>query len=110
MKRKITWTVVNAAYISLAWFATAGSVGAGRVLIFAAWYMAITSICVYCSKELKTKARSNGRSVPRLLSESVDLALVAFLVYHGWWTAAIATLIAAVAQAGIMDLEKETTS
>lgn len=101
------WVVINSAFAALAWFGVHGVTGAGNVFCFLTWLFAIMQCIVVGNKELCAKAKAMGRSVPRWLCVTYDIALLVFLLWHGWWFSAVAVVLMAFSTAAVFDAEKE---
>jgi hypothetical protein len=83
-----------------AWLAVNGSEGAGRILQFAAWFMAITIVGAVWPKEFEDQ-RSKGMPLPRWIHFGTGIALILFLVWHGWIWTAIALVLHEIGTASI---------
>lgn len=95
--RLISWTTLNGALVWCAWEGVNGNVGAGRVLVFVAWFFVV----VYClvsaaPKHLTAKAVAKGRSVPARIAQGFDVIMIVFLVWHGWWFTGIAFVLTTI--------------
>lgn len=88
--RVVKFVIFNAAVAWLAWFAViGGSVGAGRLLAFVLWFLAVVYLILIRNDEAVKRVVERGRAVPVKVLMLVDLSLAGFLVWHGWgWTAA----------------------
>jgi len=89
-----------AALMWCAWLAVNGSEGAGRILQFAAWFMAITIVGAVWPKEFEDQ-RSKGMPLPRWIHFGTGIALILFLVWHGWIWTAIALVLHEIGTASI---------
>ena len=91
--RLIKWAIFNGAFLWCAWIAVEGNVGAGRLLAFAMWILAILFSLSTLNPEACKLIRKKGRVVSAWMSYGCDLALIGLLVWHGWWWTGIAALI-----------------
>jgi hypothetical protein len=89
-----------AALMWCAWLAVNGSEGAGRILQFAAWFMATTIVGAVCPEEFEDE-RSKGLPLPRWIHFGTGIALILFLVWHGWIWTAIALVLHEIGTASI---------
>jgi len=92
-----------AAMFSLAYMgAVEGSLGASRLYCFFAWIGALlTALAAFGiladpTDEKLAEARAKGYSLPAWVRWPLSIALVMFLVWHGWWGSVIAALITSV--------------
>ena len=97
----LRWVTLNGGLAVLAWYAVNGSEGAGRLLMFSMWPLALLVFIVSINKDVAKKAKERGRAVPGWLSHGFGYALIAFLVWHGWIGTAIAVLINEIAEASV---------
>lgn len=68
-----------------------GVVNAQRVTVFMVFFLAIMSP-LYFHKDVLSKIREKGRSVPKLVDLSFDLAVIFCLVWYGAVITAVAYL------------------
>jgi len=108
LTRLIKWTITHALLGWCAWEAVNGNIGAGRILVGAIWFMAIIQTFASQNEELKTKYKERGRIVPSWLCHGVDFALIALLVWHGWWFTSFAALVVTLSCAIIYEDPEET--
>ncbi len=88
------WFLNVAAWWTLAWLGLIGDVdGAGRVLLFWINFGFIASVMSWIVPNTVTKKRG---AFFRFLWISENVLSIGFLVWHGWWWSAIATLITAM--------------
>ena len=100
--RLFTWIIPNGAMVWCALVGVNGNIGAGRVLVLAAWFFAVVNCLVaITSKHVAAKITAKGRSVPAWISHGFDVAMIVFLVWHGWWFTGIAFILLTIAEADI---------
>ena len=98
----VKWALVNAAVCAGLYFAVIeGHEGVKRVIVAWCWFYAV--ICLVCSSvdKARLEVQEKGRlevqekvgSFPAVLSHSVGVGCLLFLVWHGWWFTALAFLI-----------------
>ena len=104
-----TWFALNGALVWCAWEGVInGNLGAGRMLAFAAWFftvvyllIAIIPIITTIPKEVFDTIVTKKRSVPVWISQGYNAGMIVFLVWNGWWWAAMAFVLLAFAEAVI---------
>ncbi len=106
--RPLLSAVTIAALAWCAWAGVNGNEGAGRVLQFAAWFMAITFIGAVCPADFGD-VRAKGRSLPAWLSHGTGIAMILFLVWHGWIWTAIALALHEIGVASVFRTNSEIT-
>lgn len=99
------WSAVNAGMGWLAWLAVHGNGGAANLLAFISWFFAVVYWANLGSKDCRKTASSIGRTVPQWASTLMDVVLIGFLVWHGFWWTGIALTLAFVAYEGIYNNE-----
>lgn len=91
----------------MAWLAVfENNTGATRTLIFLAWFFAGVTFFAFNVQEIRLKARSKGRTMPKALCVSTGYAFILFFVWFGWWGTAVALLINEMFTQGIYDGEE----
>ena len=83
-----------------AWAGVHGNEGAGRILQFFAWALSLSFLAAIFPAEFKEQ-REKGRTLPGWLSHGTGIALILFLVWHGWIWTAIALLLHEIGIAAI---------
>ena len=93
--RPLLWVILNGLVAWCAWAGVVeGSIGAGRVVIFTAWLVALTGYAVVLAPEhIAKEVAQEGRSVPSWVAQTYDAAMIVLLVWHGWWWTGIAFMI-----------------
>lgn len=91
--RLIRYIVTNLAFAACLWLGIIeGIAGAANVALFLAWLAIVTSLFA-CTKDVVEVMAKRGRTVPMWVDQCFDLAVVVFLVWHGWWATAIGYVI-----------------
>lgn len=107
LKRVTKWIILNALIVWGTWEAVHGNVGAGRVLAIGAWIIGPLQFLVAFSKKARDAAKKQGRTVPAWMSHGVGMAVVGFLIYHGWVNVGIAWLMAEFGEMVIYSNDEE---
>ena len=108
--KALIWFVQNILLCLLAWAAVQGSVGAGNLLIFVCWFLAILMfVGSTFAKQINFNASELERSVPQSVSTIFDLVVAGFLVWHGWWFTAIAVVIYWICNESLHNSKKKKT-
>lgn len=104
MKRAIYWSVLNGSLFGVVVTAVVNhDLWALNMMRFAVWAMAAMATIVILSKDARMKARAKGRSVPKCVSVTYDLAIVALLASAGYFWCAGAWLWQMMCESGIYD-------
>jgi hypothetical protein len=98
MKTRISATLYElaskAAVAGLAYMAlVGGSTGAGNVLLFMAWVIAISGVLCAFAEPTRPHPRSY---VPRWFGTAFTVAFVGAMAWHGWWATAVAWAVGAL--------------
>ena len=108
MKRAMHWAILNGALLGLIIDAIVyHETWALNVVRFAIWAMTVLATVAILSKDVRMKARAKGRSVPKWLSVTYDLAIIALLASAGHFWCAGAWLWQMMCEAGIYDMKEE---
>jgi hypothetical protein len=98
--RKVKYITFNGVIASLTYFAIAGNIGAGRLLVFTAWlYAVLFLLAAIAPKDATDQIRQKGRTFPAWMSNGLACLIIAALVWHGWIFTAIAFLIWEISEA-----------
>lgn len=90
----ILWILSNSLLLGLIYLAVPMLiVGAGRILSFLAWIMAIGSLCILADPKVLERKSTRGRGVPAWVCHSTGLIVVGGLIWHGWWLTGVAFLL-----------------
>lgn len=103
IKRVLRWAIGNGAIVLLIWLAVTNNVGAGRLLAFFSWFLAVIMFVAASNDDIKEKTRRRGRPIPGWLSHMVGYSMVFTLVWYGWWFTALACLLSELCEAAIYD-------
>ncbi len=97
VRRNIQWVITYAGIAYLAWCSVYnGSVGARRILVFFAWWVAFGAVGAVCVPDIKELFIKRGRVIPAWLDNSVDWIYILFFIWNGWWLTATALMISTI--------------
>jgi hypothetical protein len=79
---------LNIIFFALCYFGVIeGVVGAGYVFWFIFWMMVVGSLIASCSPQTVKKIKEKGPTVPRWIDISLNMIIVAIVVWHGHYIA-----------------------
>lgn len=93
--KDIAWWIVWHGIFGLLiyWGAYEGQAGPGRALVFLAWLYAIVGPFSLSKTSIDLRRKKGTATVPRQITGLVQAAMVAALVWQGWWFTAIALMV-----------------
>jgi len=108
VKRILYWFALNGGLLALTLVAIVGhEPWALNVVRFAIWAMTALVTIAVLSKDIRAKARAKGRSVPKWISVTYDLAIIVILAASGHFWCAGAWLWQMMCESSIYDGKKE---
>lgn len=108
--KAMKWVICNGVFGTLAWLGVTGLEGAGNVVVFFVWFMAIASLITAKPQETDPAklAERAKRNVPAVVSGTFHVFMVGLFIWHGWWlTGAAFVVYAAVTQGGCMSAQRK---
>lgn len=104
--RAAVWVLFNGAAAYGLWLCYLGSETAQNIMVFMIWVLSVTTILASFDKRTALKMRARGRSAPREVDITYDLAFTAALAGLGWYFTATAYLLHIAALSYIYESEK----